>query len=536
MTEVAARPAEPRIGAATLLCMVLVGLAGLIQLDAERFADPDLFVTLYAGRDIVARGGVPGVDTVSFSVAGLPWRDYEWLARVALYAVNSALGSAGLVLARLGLGALLLGSLLAMALRRERWRGFSFALAVILGAPAFYRFFLFRPTLFTFALLAMLLGWVDLVRRGRRWPLWAFPALMVLWVNLHAGFALGVAVVGMLFAESVAGAIFAAIARRWRARGDAAPPGGTAARVPVAAAGASLLASIAASGLNPFGYHNWLAVLGTIGGKFTPEISEWKPMSHYGLFHYLPVLLLGALLLIVLVLSRRRVGVFDVCLAGSLLVAAILRVRFVPLFAIAAASLVVRLFPERPDLFTRLFPGGPARLPRAAGPVAAAVLVLAAWLHTGHPDREIQIAEHLTPVAAVKFMEANSMTGPSNVFSEYDWGGYLRYRMPAVRIFVDGRSDTVYPHAIVTEWAGFVSGRPEAYGVPERYGARFILLGREQPVVRRLERDPRWFGAYADDFSSLFLLDCEENRQYIERLAHGEGRPPALSAADYLLD
>ena len=66
-------PLDLLLGA--LACVAAVALA-----DRSRFVDPDLFMNLFAARDIILVGGLPGVDTHSFARELLPWIDYEWLA------------------------------------------------------------------------------------------------------------------------------------------------------------------------------------------------------------------------------------------------------------------------------------------------------------------------------------------------------------------------------------------------------------------------------------------------------------------------
>ena len=518
------RPATEAGGFWGRAACLLASLIVLLHVDASRLADPDLFVTLYAGAEIAAQGGAPRTDTVSFSVEGQPWVDYEWLARLVFHVAHTRFGNAGLVALRLVLGTVFLLALYDLA-RRRRGGWWAFVAAVLVLTPTGLRFFMFRPTLFTFALLAVWLALIDRARDQEKLPLVLFPLLLVLWVNLHGGYALAIVLQGLLVMESG----IVTFLRRWRVADAPAPV------VPLGSAALSFAASLAATGAGPYGYANWLAIVGTLGGGITPGITEWQPMYTFGLLHHLPAYLLMAAVTAVLAAAWRKVGLFDLLLVASLLLASLLRVRFVPLFSIAAATVLIRLLPAVPVPSTwRRWLAGTPRL-RPAVVALLALLVAGLWKVEGVTDSRIEIVEWLTPVAGVKFLEANGVTGPTTILNEYVWGGYIRYRLPQARIFVDGRSDTVYPEETVRQWSTFVDGAPASYRVPIDYGAKLILLRREHAVVRRLEKDPDWVPAYADAYTALFIRDCPENAPVLARLRAGKARVPVLTAEDYTL-
>lgn len=503
------------------LACVLLLLAGLAWVDALRFADPDLFVHLYSGREIAAHGGPPGIDTASFSVPGEPWNDYEWLARLVFFRLVAGFGAGGLVAIRAGLiGVTLLSALVVAARHRGGPLAFGIAGCTFLVAASPYAHF--RPQLFTFAFYAALLALIDVAREGRRWPLFAVPLGMPLWVNLHGGWGIGVAAMVCLAAEATATRLVVRTGRK-------VPWAGRTAFLPAIV---SLAATAAATGLNPYGYRIWGAVFGTLFGEFTPMISEWKALTAYPLSATWGAYLAFAIVAAVMALAWRRLGPYDLLLVLSVVAGSWSRVRFVPLLGIVGALTVARLLP---GVLARRADGARAALRGSAAAAAAALILAVSLARGGFRDTAIWKEEWYTPVAAVAFLEANGLDAPTRIFTDYDWGGYVRYRIPGAAIFVDGRSDTVYPYAVIEEWTRCVDGDPDAYDVPERYGARMIVLRREHPVVRRLEADERWINAYADETTAIFFLDDPDNAALVERLEAGVVAPPPGSV-DYRLD
>src|ERR1700690_3839823 len=69
--------------------------------DAGRWADPALWGHLVFGRLILMHGHLPPRDIYSYSAAGLPWHDHEWLSEVVLALCWNGFGVVGLKLMKL---------------------------------------------------------------------------------------------------------------------------------------------------------------------------------------------------------------------------------------------------------------------------------------------------------------------------------------------------------------------------------------------------------------------------------------------------
>ena len=91
------------------LAVALPVLATLIG----SLATVDLTYLIRAGDEIFATGGIPNVDTWTFTAAGLPWVDQQWGTEVIFAAVYRLGGWTGLVLLR----AVLVGDHLRLRLR-----------------------------------------------------------------------------------------------------------------------------------------------------------------------------------------------------------------------------------------------------------------------------------------------------------------------------------------------------------------------------------------------------------------------------------
>ena len=166
--------------------------------------DPDYWWHVRTGQLIAETGAVPSADPYSFTAAGQPWVAHEWLSELLFYAVQHAVGYAGNVVL---IGAL--GALAAMALFATcRLWGVGELAAVLLVLWAFgmsVGSFGVRPQTFTRVLLALLVLVLSLYRRDGNWRwLVAVPPIVLVWTNLHGGFAIGLGLLGlMLLGEAV---------------------------------------------------------------------------------------------------------------------------------------------------------------------------------------------------------------------------------------------------------------------------------------------------------------------------------------------
>src|SRR5687768_4241231 len=194
----------------SLVCAVVV-LFGLWPL-----AGLDLWMHLTLGRWIWSHGWVPSSDPFSYITEGQPFIAHSWLAEVVFYLVEQTAGTVRLMLLRFGLIIVALTAALKTArLLKAPWPVVMLLAPIVLGLM--WGRLEFRPQLFTSVLLAVELWLIVSVHTGERsWRwLWALPPLYAVWINLHAGWA-----VGMVMLGAITGALVVMeIRRRWLGRG-----------------------------------------------------------------------------------------------------------------------------------------------------------------------------------------------------------------------------------------------------------------------------------------------------------------------------
>src|SRR5207253_1446725 len=121
--------------------------------------------------------------------------------------------------------------------------------------------------------------------------------------------------------------------------------------------------------------------------------------------------------------------------------------------------------------------------PAAAGALAVVLSVVAIASVVTVPSIPDETGYPTGALAAVR-------SGSGTLLNEYDWGGYLIYRAPERKVFVDGRLFLYLPR-VLADWDNAVQLRPDWREILRRYDIAEILLRPSRPLVVAL-REEGW--------------------------------------------
>lgn len=457
---------------------------GLFAMAARGVGDPDFWWHLRTGQQIVATHSVPHFDSYSHTKFGAPWVAHEWLSEVLIYALYRSARYVGLIVAF----AIFIASAFWLAFRRSEGRPYIAGIATLWGAIATIPFWGIRPQMLSLLLTSVFLFLLDRFDRTERaWVLWWMPPLMAIWVNLHGGFAIGLALVAVAIGCKLLDALMDVQAR----------PRALAAARTLAVVMAACLFAVA---INPNGYRMYRYPLETLASpSIQGYIAEWASPN----FH-LPEMQAFALLLIVtfsvLALGGKRPSMRNFLLLVVTAFAALRSARHVPLFAIIAipmlAAAVDSILAQRNQLLW-------LRLPTTAPPktalnfvIALALVLLCVLRLRSVVNSQPLLEARESPVAAVEHIHQQHLPGP--IFNSYEWGGYLIWTLyPDYRVFVDGRSD-MYGDQFLTEFVHTYKAENDWHEVLRRFDVKTVVLPPEAPLTVALREDPEWNVAFED--------------------------------------
>src|SRR5690349_6890841 len=454
------------------------------------FIDPDLWWHLQTGQDIVTSHAIPQTDIYSFTKAGSEWITHEWLSEVVIYAIYRVSGWAGLLIAF----SLFITAAFYLVYRRCAGKPYVAAFAVLLAVAASSPLFGVRPQMITLLLastfIALLTSYANDGKSRRLF--WMVP-LMLLWVNLHAGYALGLGLIGLYL-------ISVAVDRKF----DLIP------RLLM-----TLIACAAVVPLNPNGFRMFSYPLETLRSpSMATFIQEWaSPNFHQPMF--VPLAMFLFLLVAVLALSSKRLRaseVFLLCITG---LAALRSARHIPIFALIAAPMFAQQVWE-----LILARGWELRLTAPQGSEPRTAALFAVLLLVAPAVLDIALIKHFVtnqsayeaknyPQAAVNFLESKKLPGP--IYNRYGWGGYLIRRFHGVYpVYIDGRAD-VYGDQFMYEAFNTYDGGTGWFEPLDRLAIRTVLISPDAPLASLLRNDQEWSKVYEDDQAIIFTRSQTQN-------------------------
>ena len=469
--------------------MLVVTFLLVFSAGAQLRVDTDVWWHIRAGA-YTLDNGIIRTDPFSFTKAGDSWIDHSWGSQI-LFDALWRVGGYGALEVLTGLLALAGGVLV---YRMCSGRTYLRCVAVGLASLTASVFWAPRPQMFSYALTALVLYVLYLRRHRGVDVLWALPVIMLVWANLHGGFAIGL----LLIAGTLVGELLERI-MPLDDRGSLDPS----ALRRLAAFGAL---SVGAACINPYGPRLLAVPIETAGGTFAQLIEEWMPPDLRN-----PSFWPFALMLVLLVLSvgasPRRLGWSDALLCSAATLLAMSAGRNISTFAVVVTPvLTYHLSALREERGWEL-----RVLQRANRPIIAlnAILILlvcliaAERLSASFRDARLEASMRETlPVDAVRYLQEEGVRG--ELFNAYDWGGYLIHALPGEPVFVDGRSDLYGARFLANPYAVLANGGPAWQQRLDRFGIETVLVRRTSGLAFVLAQSPSWRWAYSDDLAVVF--------------------------------
>ena len=454
--------------------------------------DTDTWWHVRSGETMLNTRSILMTDPFSFTKQGEPWIDHSWGSQLIMYAFYRLAGSAGLALYTALLATAGMAVVYLMCEGNPYVRGF----ALILGAAAAAVFWSARPQMISFFLSTVTLYLLYLFKRRKVDRLWLIPMLMVVWVNLHGGFAIGFILMFGTIAGEILGRVFDGATPdvlTWRQIGKL---------IVVTVIAAAVLV------INPNTAQMWTYPFRTVGiGVLQSFIQEWNSPNFHGRETWPFVfLLLGTLAAVGI--GSRKLDWTDLVLVGGTAFLAMYAGRNISVFAIVTTPVFTR------HLHSWLEEKG-WRLPRSR-PARGAMLILnyvllilvgggalLYMLTTLNPKTVQKAQEDYLPVKVANYL--NESVDPQTagaMFNSYNWGGYLMFAAPQFPVFVDGRTD-LYDDTLLTEWLNTTLGK-DWQQTFAKWKIKLVVIEKDSALAGILRTEEGWKEVYTDEKAAVF--------------------------------
>lgn len=467
----------------------------IFYLSLRPIVDPDFWWHLRTGQLIVQTQEIPRADPFSFTANSKQWVAHEWLSELFIFK-SFDVGGYGLLI--IIFSGIITASFLFAYLRCSKESkpyiaGFSLLLGAFTSAPIWG----VRPQMFTLLFASIFIFLLDRYRHNGNFKiLIPIPILTILWVNLHAGYIIGIAIVIIY----VIGYLLEVANLRYRRKEkiDAVTQKSLWILFSV------LITSILATLLNPTGLRILTYPFETLTDSamrtyiiewFSPDFHQviWQP------FAFMLLLLIGAGMI-----GNRPISITKIILTLVFGYGALRSMRHIPLFAIVAIPVLAEQF----NFLIKFKPIAQEQNRHFRYVASIAISAIAAVMVLGFiqvTNNQQKSEAESFPKDAVNWIIENKPKG--NLFNSYNWGGYIIWRLyPEYLVYIDGRAD-LYGKEFVSNYTEIYFTKPGWEEKLNQENIGFVIVESDSMLADALRQSSPWKELYEDNISVIFSKD-----------------------------
>ncbi len=468
--------------------------------------DPDMGWHLANGKYLLSHHlQVARSDIYSYTMPDFPLIMHEWVADVMMYALSISSKFGLLIMsvffALISTLAFVTASFGVKAKREHKM------IAAILTTIASIPVLGVRPQMISLLALAIIIFIILRFRVDQKTrAVFFLPLIFFLWVNLHGGFAVGLFFIGLFIGiELLKSLAVTALKNKKRAvfmririkiRKDLIAMQSFLKLIYL------FLASALATLLNPYGWRVYIEVFTTIFDTYAKSnINEWMPVAISNPMSY-EFLIYVSLLAILLLFSYKKIDFTYLTISLVFLYLALSSWRHMPLFLIVSTPLWVGIVEkitgeELLNIIRKKY-----FLP----------LLLLAIFFIARQQLEVvvpkslsveKLSEGIYPYKAVEYLKNNPIEG--NMFNEYNWGGFLIWRYPEKKVFIDGRMPSwkIGDYRVFQDFNTIGSVNEGWDELLRKYDVAFSLVYNDQPNQLKYGY-LKWEKVYGDDLAAIY--------------------------------
>jgi len=454
-------------------------------------SDGDLPRHLLVGKLIRMTKEVGLTDIFSFRTTGYASFPHEWLSQVILSSFYDLMGLGGVVF----FTALIVTITWAIIFHDTSRRSNSLIISITLsglGVGASLIHILPRPHLFSYLFTVIWILVLEQIYKDKPQNWWLLPALMLVWVNLHGMFVLGI-VIWIIY---LVGDLFENFSRTWLTSSKTK-----------SMLGAGVL-SVFATFLSPSGISIWGAIA-TLGGSayIKSRIPEYQS-ANFQIPETWPFILILLLTILSFSRSSNKTSWRHIFLVTAFAGVALYSSRMLPFFAMVAVPITAQSISEwlkadYPNSRLWTVETNINTINQASsGLIWDLVVMLAVGflfksnipIDPGNKGNTFD--PKFFPVEAVTWLQSHPQSG--HVFNEFDWGGYMLLKLwPNQQIFMDGHTH-IYGEKLTREYEEVITLSDGWKSILDKYQITWAIVRIQATVAKALAKEG-WTNLYQDE-------------------------------------
>ncbi|MCK5510717.1 hypothetical protein KAI65_04220 [Candidatus Parcubacteria bacterium] len=456
--------------------------------------DPDFGWHLKAGEEIYLEKYVPWNENYNYTLEGRTWVDHEWLLNLISYIVYTKIGYIALSVCFALIGLLifvLLNSCLLKKYFKDKLHYIFILIIEIIGLAGILSHFGVRMQELSVLMLLLQLFIIDKFNEKQNYKILYFlPILFFVWANLHGGFMLGLVILWLWFGSNLIAPkilnLFKIKIFEFKAKSG---------KINFYTFLSACFSSLAVF-LTPYHYKYFSFMFEYTDTYYMKRIMEWLPAWNYPLNYIQQIYLIIFILIIVLFFLEnkktkcplgKKINFWHLSVGLLLLTAAFKARRNFPLFFIASLPLItVATNSINKNNFKKiyfyLFKNKFIYFFLITGLSISVFLVLFLANFTNAPFENKKFCKFY-PCAALEKIKTLPQEN-IKIFNNYGYGGYLIWKLPDHKIFIDGRLPMlqVNGHSLLEEYYEFydkekISDKLDKYNIN-------LVLDRKHKAIK----------------------------------------------------
>ncbi len=444
-------------------------------------------------------------DVFTHTYNGLHYINSGWLSQVLMALCERVGGLKLLMFLKTALLLVAIGIIYHFILRMTKH--YKIALIFIIFAVALgFTNWNIRPQIFIIPIFAFFYSYLFRTKMITNSSILLFSLLMILWVNLHSSFPLGIMLLGIFLLGE-------AIDEYYNIRSIK----GLVKDSRLKKLLFLLIIFVSITLVNPYGIDIWrdMWANASIGQK---RSTEWQPTIMNNFVGYCLVISI-VISTIILKYSKRRMTITDGLLLLSFLYIAFKANRMILWWGVVSAPILAAHFCSIEPVWKRI--SGPEKKAESSKSESEClplnilfliIMVITAisflpWLRPYHPIKSVRAFIHpkTNPVEIVNYIKRENLKG--NMYNDINWGSYLIWILwPEYKVFADNRLHLV-PEEIWKDCEDVHYGLGNWGKILDKYKISFVVLSKEdnKRTIEFMKDSPAWKEVYEDEVGAVIV-------------------------------
>jgi hypothetical protein len=439
--------------------------------------DPDFGWHYKYGEYAIKNSQLLKTNIFSYVTEGHPWTNNYWIAEIVLYLMYSG---TSFILPALVLSFVF--NLVLLYIIRTFTKTKEGLWVTMITVSSYMGMYLIvsRPLYFSSIFMLLLIYLLLEKPRGHV----AIPLLIFIWVNTHADFMLGLFIIGLYTLEKLL-----------KLYKDKELTFNNITRVLVLPVSSFLVTFI-----NPYGIKLWLTLFEEILVSSSNIIAEWHPINTgknlEEFLQYTVLMLVGGFCLAATFIHRKKYKIWYPVTILVFFILANKSIYFFRVFLLIATPVAASFWGSFINqIKTNIKNQDILKATKIMGKILGfmVMLMLLALILEQMPQaynlKTLDMAGEY-PREAVEYIKANPDEFEGNMFNTYEWGGYLIWRLPKHKTFIDGRIVAYRP--IVMKYIESFENKDAFFEMLREHNISWILIKEDSAHAKHIVADPEF--------------------------------------------